>query len=55
MLSQLFRLNCSCCAGSVSIDGVDVRSYNLRWLRSQIGLVSQEPLLFSMSVLDNIR
>jgi ATP-binding cassette subfamily B (MDR/TAP) protein 1 len=34
---------------------VDIRQYNLRWLRSQMGLVSQEPLLFSASILDNIR
>lgn len=37
------------------VDGVDVRAYNLAWLRSHIGLVSQEPLLFSMSIADNIR
>ena len=41
--------------GSVLLDGVDIRQYNLRWLRSQIGLVSQEPLLFSGTILDNIR
>jgi ATP-binding cassette subfamily B (MDR/TAP) protein 1 len=34
---------------------VDLRQYNLRWLRSQMGLVSQEPLLFSASIMDNIR
>ncbi|GFH24318.1 ATP-binding cassette transporter [Haematococcus lacustris] len=41
--------------GQLLVDGLDVRSYNLRWLRSHIGLVSQEPLLFSCSVGDNIR
>ncbi len=36
------------------MDGVDVRQYNLRSLRSHVGLVSQEPLLFSTTVLANI-
>jgi ABC-type iron transport system FetAB ATPase subunit len=41
--------------GQVLLDGCDIRAYNLRWLRAQIGLVSQEPLLFSTTVLENIR
>lgn len=41
--------------GRVLLDGVDIKSYNVKWLRQQIGLVSQEPLLFSGSILDNIR
>eukprot|EP00899_Mesostigma_viride_P014318 jgi/Mesvir1/22888/Mv19411-RA.1 len=40
--------------GAVLVDGVDVRRYNLRWLRQQIGLVSQEPVLFSGSIRSNI-
>jgi ABC-type multidrug transport system fused ATPase/permease subunit len=39
----------------VRVDGRVVSEYNLAWLRSQIGLVSQEPLLFSTSIADNIR
>lgn len=42
-------------AGAVMLDGVDIRQYNLRWLRQQVGLVSQEPLLFGGSIIDNIR
>ena len=42
-------------SGSVKIDNTDIRDYNIRWLRSQIGIVSQEPVLFDMSVADNIR
>lgn len=42
-------------SGLVLLDGVDLRQYNLRWLRKQIGIVSQEPLLFASSILDNIR
>ncbi|XP_012843807.1 PREDICTED: ABC transporter B family member 19-like [Erythranthe guttata] len=40
--------------GVLLIDGEDIRSYNLRKLRTQIGLVQQEPLLFSCSIRDNI-
>eukprot|EP01107_Rhizomastix_libera_P008222 TRINITY_DN2334_c0_g1_i3.p1 TRINITY_DN2334_c0_g1~~TRINITY_DN2334_c0_g1_i3.p1 ORF type:complete len:832 (+),score=267.34 TRINITY_DN2334_c0_g1_i3:105-2498(+) len=40
--------------GQVLIDGVDIRNYNIKWLRSQIGLVSQEPSLFSFSIKENI-
>ena len=38
----------------VLVNGVDVRDMNLHWLRSQVGLVSQEPILFSCSVRENI-
>ena len=41
--------------GAVLLDGRDVRELNVAWLRSQIGLVSQEPVLFSGSIRDNIR
>ncbi|NJK43301.1 MAG: ABC transporter ATP-binding protein, partial [Pleurocapsa sp. SU_196_0] len=41
-------------AGSVKIDGFDVRDVTLESLRSQIGIVLQEALLFSGSVRDNI-
>ncbi|XP_021202654.1 ATP-dependent translocase ABCB1 isoform X2 [Bombyx mori] len=41
--------------GNVCIDGNDVRQLSVRWLRSQIGLVGQEPALFNMTVRQNIR
>ena len=41
-------------SGSVEIDGVDIKCYNLRALRSNIALVSQEPTLFSGKIGDNI-
>ncbi|XP_050351148.1 ATP-dependent translocase ABCB1-like [Nymphalis io] len=41
--------------GSVRIDGNDVRDLSVRWLRSQIGLVNQEPVLFNTSIRENIR
>ena len=41
--------------GAVCIDGVDVRSVTQRSLRGQMGLVPQDPFLFTGSVRDNIR
>jgi ATP-binding cassette subfamily B protein len=41
-------------AGSVLVDGVDVRDLQLTSLRAQIGVVLDEPFLFSVSVRDNI-
>ena len=41
-------------SGTVEIDGVDVRDYKLQWLRSQIGYVLQETVLFRGTVRDNI-
>ena len=37
------------------MDGNDIKILNIQWLRSQIGLVSQEPVLFDTSIADNIR
>ena len=42
-------------AGCLTLDGSDFKVLNIRWLRSQIGLVSQEPVLFDATVADNIR
>ncbi|XP_034030717.1 ATP-binding cassette, sub-family B (MDR/TAP), member 4 [Thalassophryne amazonica] len=41
--------------GSVSIDGHDIRSLNVRCLREMIGVVSQEPILFATTIAENIR
>ncbi len=41
-------------AGSISIDGVDVRDVTRRSLRREVGVISQDPFLFSASVRDNI-
>ena len=43
-----------CTAGSITVDGHDVRTLCLRWYRSHVGLVSQQPALLSMSVRENI-
>ncbi|MBI3165722.1 MAG: ABC transporter ATP-binding protein [Anaerolineales bacterium] len=42
-------------AGSVKIDGVDVRDVTAESLRKQIGIVLQDTFLFSASVMDNVR
>ncbi|GFR25590.1 ATP-dependent translocase ABCB1 [Trichonephila clavata] len=41
-------------AGSVLLDGIHTEKINVRNLRSHIGLVSQEPVLFSCSIAENI-
>ncbi|XP_057948239.1 ABC transporter B family member 9-like [Malania oleifera] len=41
-------------SGCVLLDGVDIRVLNLRWLRQQMGLVSQEPILFNDTIRANI-
>lgn len=40
--------------GHVLLDNVDVRDLNIKWLRSQIGFVAQEPVLFSSTIAENI-
>lgn len=40
--------------GAVFIDGVNIKSLNVRWWRQQIGYVGQEPKLFSGSIRENI-
>src|SRR4051812_49280708 len=40
--------------GSVTVDGVDVRDVTLRSLRESIGVISQDPFLFSATVRENI-
>nr|XP_043636161.1 ABC transporter B family member 11-like [Erigeron canadensis] len=40
--------------GEVLIDAINIKDYQLRWLRGKIALVSQEPVLFSSTIKDNI-
>ena len=42
-------------SGWITLDDKEIKDINLRWLRTQIGLVSQEPVLFDASIADNIR
>ena len=41
-------------SGVVKLDGVDVKELNIKWLRTQIGLVSQEPTLFATTIKENV-
>ncbi|KAF5461059.1 hypothetical protein F2P56_020885 [Juglans regia] len=40
--------------GDVILDGYKIRRLQLKWLRSQLGLVNQEPVLFATSIKENI-
>jgi ATP-binding cassette subfamily B protein len=41
--------------GRVLLDGKDIKTLNVAWLRTHIGIVSQEPVLFTGSIEENIR
>ncbi|KAI3944318.1 hypothetical protein MKW92_005787 [Papaver armeniacum] len=40
--------------GEVLIDGINLKEFQLKWIRGKIGLVSQEPVLFAASIKENI-
>ena len=40
--------------GRITLDGVDLRQIDLRWLREQIGYVGQEPVMFAMTLRENL-
>ncbi|KAF2732133.1 leptomycin B resistance protein pmd1 [Polyplosphaeria fusca] len=42
------------CTGAVKIGNTDLQAVDLKWWRTQIGLVQQEPFLFNASIFDNI-
>jgi ABC-type multidrug transport system fused ATPase/permease subunit len=50
LLERLYDVS----AGQVTLDGRDVRELNVGWLRTQLGIVSQEPVLFDCSIRENI-
>uniref|UniRef100_A0A2K6CD09 ATP binding cassette subfamily B member 4 n=1 Tax=Macaca nemestrina TaxID=9545 RepID=A0A2K6CD09_MACNE len=41
-------------AGTVLLDGQEAKKLNVQWLRAQLGIVSQEPILFDCSIAENI-
>eukprot|EP00262_Sarcandra_glabra_P000204 TRINITY_DN1028_c0_g1_i1.p1 TRINITY_DN1028_c0_g1~~TRINITY_DN1028_c0_g1_i1.p1 ORF type:complete len:1276 (-),score=248.81 TRINITY_DN1028_c0_g1_i1:261-4088(-) len=41
-------------SGKILLDGVEIQKFNLRWMRQQMGLVSQEPILFNETIRANI-
>ncbi|KZV43474.1 ABC transporter B family member 19-like [Dorcoceras hygrometricum] len=50
MIQRFYDPNC----GTISMGGIDLRELNLKWLRSQIALVDQEPALFAGTIGENI-
>lgn len=53
-LTRLINRTYDVDAGTVTVDGVDVREWQLASLRRQIAVIEQEPFLFSRSIADNI-
>jgi len=51
LLSRFYEPN----SGEIQLDGRSLKSLQLHWLRSQIGIVSQEPILISTTIAENIR
>lgn len=51
LIPRLYDVN----AGSVKVAGVDVRDFDLAYLRSKVGMVTQEAYLFNGTILDNLR
>jgi len=41
-------------SGEITLDGIEIRQLKLKWLRQQMGLVSQEPVLFNETIRANI-
>ncbi|CAF4636850.1 unnamed protein product [Rotaria sp. Silwood1] len=41
-------------SGGIFLDGINIRKLNPQWVRSQFGLVSQEPILFDLTIAENI-
>ena len=42
-------------SGSITIDGIELRSIDKGWIRSQIGLILQEPFLYAKTIMENIK
>ncbi|CAF2152061.1 unnamed protein product [Rotaria magnacalcarata] len=50
LLERFYDVN----RGQLLFDGIDIRELNIQWIRSQLGLVSQEPVLFDLTIAENI-
>ncbi|MBN2852557.1 MAG: ABC transporter ATP-binding protein [Clostridia bacterium] len=53
LVNLLVRLF-DCKTGTIKLDGIDIKEINRKWLRHQIGIVLQEPFLFSRTIKENI-
>ncbi len=54
-LVQLLQRLYTCTAGRITVDGVDINDIDHAHLRRNIGIVLQEPFLYSRTIMDNIR
>jgi len=41
--------------GQITLDNRDLKTLNVKWLKSQIGVVNQEPILFGTTIYENIK
>lgn len=41
-------------SGEITLDGIEIRKLQIKWVRQQMGLVSQEPVLFNDAIRANI-
>ena len=56
MIIQVFKnFKANPFSQQITIDGQDIKELNLKWLRKNIGVVSQEPILFNTTIAENIR
>ncbi|CAF4877210.1 unnamed protein product, partial [Rotaria socialis] len=53
-IAQLIERFYDVTRGQLHLDGIDIRQLNIKWIRSRLGLVSQEPVLFGMTIAKNI-
>ena len=42
-------------SGYIELDGKNIKHLNVGWMRDRIGVVGQEPVLFDLSIMENIR
>lgn len=54
-LVHLLQRLYTCTGGSIVVDGVDINDIERHWLRKNIGIVLQEPYLYSRTIMENIR
>lgn len=47
--------DCNDFSSQITIDGEDIKTLNVKWLRTIVGVVSQEPVLFALSIAENIQ
>ena len=51
LLQRFYELN----EGEILVDGINIKDYDIHYLRSCLGVVSQEPVLFNLTIAENIR